>query len=176
MSKFSKIASEVSMNLSKTAAAKDKDAEWQRVNALIADILKDSFVIYAKLARLQGDFKGEELDNVQKISDAIRQIGEEFSGFSKAFSSGRYESSGNSGFDYGQQPSNTEQPHVPNKPEGESDSYDVPDMLGTLPENKDKEESKEPKKETSEENDYDTQVESEESEEEQEEQKEQEQK
>jgi hypothetical protein len=70
-------------------AAVDKDAEWQRVNSYVADVLKDSHVLYAKLARLQGDFVGEELDRLMSVSEAVLAIGEELSKFSKAFYEGK---------------------------------------------------------------------------------------
>ena len=99
MSKFAKIAAEVASTL-KMAAAADKDAEWQRVNSYIADVLKDSHVLYAKLARLQGDFVGEEFDRLAKISEAVLHIGDELSGFSKAFYDGKYDMA-QSEFSYG---------------------------------------------------------------------------
>jgi hypothetical protein len=82
---------EVKRGLYRNATAVDKDAEWQRVNSYIADVLKDSTVLYAKLARLQGDFVGEELDRLMKVSEAVLTIGEELSAFSKAFYGGKFE-------------------------------------------------------------------------------------
>jgi hypothetical protein len=73
----------------RNAAAVDKDAEWQRVNSYIADVLKDSHVLYAKLARLQGDFVGAELDRLMQISEATLTIGEELSNFSRSFYDGK---------------------------------------------------------------------------------------
>ena len=67
----------------------DRDAEWQRVNSYIADVLKDTHVLYAKLARLQGDFIGRELDELEKISESVLSLGEELSQFSKAFYEGK---------------------------------------------------------------------------------------
>ncbi len=92
-------------------SAVDKDAEWQRVNSYVADVLKDSHVLYAKLARLQGDFVGEELDTLMKISEAVLSIGEELSGFSKAFYEGKLQMA-DSEFRYGEggQPQNLPTP------------------------------------------------------------------
>jgi len=72
-------------------ATSDHDAEWQRVNSYIADVLKDSHVLYAKLARLQGDFDGEEMARLSRISEAVLAIGDELSTFSKAFYEGKYQ-------------------------------------------------------------------------------------
>lgn len=99
MSNFAKIAAQVAANIT-TATAADSDAEWQRVNSYIADVLKDSHVLYAKLARLQGDFVGEEFERLSKISEAVLHIGDELSGFSKAFYEGKYDMA-QSGFSYG---------------------------------------------------------------------------
>lgn len=73
----------------RTAAA-DKDAEWQRVNSYIADILKDCYVLFAKLARVRGDFTGSELGKLDGISGKVRDLGQELAGFSKAFAEGEY--------------------------------------------------------------------------------------
>lgn len=108
-SNFSKVASKVLQAMSpKTAATErkaesaDRDADWQRVNSYIADVLKDSHVLYAKLARLQGDFGGEELARLMKVSEAVLTIGDELSGFSKAFYEGKY-SMLQSEFTYGEE-------------------------------------------------------------------------
>jgi hypothetical protein len=87
---FSRIASEVRDTVGRIAT-EDHDAEWQRVNSYVADVLKDSHVLYAKLARLQGDFSGEELARLSKISEAVLAVGDELSTFSKAFYEGKYE-------------------------------------------------------------------------------------
>ena len=78
------------------------DADWQRVNSYIADVLKDAHVLYAKLARLQGDFGGAELDQLQKISEAVLVLGDELSVFSKDFYDGKYRMQ-QSEFTYGDQ-------------------------------------------------------------------------
>jgi hypothetical protein len=67
----------------------DRDADWQRVNSYIADVLKDAHVLYAKLARLQGDFAGAELDGLEKISEDVLDIGGKLSSFSRAFYQGK---------------------------------------------------------------------------------------
>jgi hypothetical protein len=90
MSEFAKVASQVHNKLSRTAAT-DKGAEWQRVNGSLADILKDCYMMVSKVARVQADFKGEELDRLMKISEAVMALGEEFSSFFKAFYDGRLE-------------------------------------------------------------------------------------
>jgi len=88
---FSRIASEVRQSIFNRVATEDRDGEWQRVNSYVADVLKDTHVLYAKLARLQGDFAGEELARLSKISEAVLAIGDELSTFSKAFYEGKYE-------------------------------------------------------------------------------------
>jgi hypothetical protein len=75
--------------LVRTAAA-DQDAEWQRVNSYIADVLKDCYVLFAKLARLRGDFAGSELGKLDGISGKVRDLGQELAGFSKSFTEGEY--------------------------------------------------------------------------------------
>ena len=90
MSEFARIASQVHNKLSRTAAA-DKDQEWQRVNGQLADLLKDIFMANSKVARIQADFKGEELDRLMKISEAVMALGEELASFFKAFYEGRLE-------------------------------------------------------------------------------------
>ncbi len=89
-SQFSKIAANISGRI-RRHISKDRDGEWQRVNSYIADTLKDTHVLYAKLARLQGDFAGAELSQLQKISEAVLVLGEELSVFSKEFYQGKYE-------------------------------------------------------------------------------------
>ena len=91
MSRFTKKAAQVRDKLNQRRFAADRDSEWQRVNSYIADILKDTHVLYAKLARLQGDFAGAELDKLHKISEAVLLLGEEISRFSKDFYEGKYE-------------------------------------------------------------------------------------
>lgn len=87
-----KVATEVKKSLeSKVAAIKDQNAEWHRVNSYIADILKDAHVLYAKLARLQGDFAETELDKLEHVSEKVLELGSELSSFSKGFYEGRIE-------------------------------------------------------------------------------------
>lgn len=90
ISRFRKTAFQVERSLlgKFKHAAESRDAEWQRVNSYIADVLKDAHVLYSKLARLQGDFTGTELDNLEKISEKVLGIGEELSHFMKAFHEG----------------------------------------------------------------------------------------
>jgi hypothetical protein len=90
-STFARVAADVKRNIAsinKTAAS-DRNAEWQRVHSGIADVLKDDHVLYAKLARLQGDFQGPERDELEKISDDILTIGESLSRFARAFYEGK---------------------------------------------------------------------------------------
>jgi hypothetical protein len=95
VSRFASVALQVSKDLRDRRlypvkiATVDRDAEWQRVNSYIADVLKDTHVLYAKLARLQGDFIGRELDELEKISESVLSLGEELSQFSKAFYEGK---------------------------------------------------------------------------------------
>jgi hypothetical protein len=88
MSHFANVARDVVNTLNTRVAATDRDAEWQRVNSYIADVLKDAHVLYAKLARLQGDFAGKELDELEKISEGVLAIGGKLSTFSKSFYEG----------------------------------------------------------------------------------------
>lgn len=99
---FSRVAAEVQLTLESRVAAEDRDAEWQRVNSYVADVLKDTHVLYAKLARLQGDFAGEEFARLSKVSEAVLAIGDELSRFSKAFYEGKYEMLQNE-FTYGKE-------------------------------------------------------------------------
>lgn len=91
MNTFNRVALSVSKELAHHLAASDKDSEWQRVNSYIADVLKDAHVLYAKLARLQGDFAGVNLEELEKISEHVLDIGGKLSAFSKAFYEGRVE-------------------------------------------------------------------------------------
>ena len=93
MSAFAQVASQVHNKLARrlNTAAADKDAEWQRVNGSLADILKDCYMMVSKVARVQADFKGEELDRLMKISEAVMALGGEFAEFFKAFYDGRLE-------------------------------------------------------------------------------------
>jgi len=90
-SRFASVAQSVKDAVSgriRTSTA-DRDADWQRVNSYIADVLKDAHVLYAKLARLQGDFAGAELDGLEKISEDVLDIGGKLSSFSRAFYQGK---------------------------------------------------------------------------------------
>ena len=89
MNAFKKVALGIADNLNSRLAVSDADSEWQRVNTYIADVLKDAHVLYAKLARLQGDFGGEELKNLERISESVLGIGGKLSSFSKAFYEGK---------------------------------------------------------------------------------------
>jgi hypothetical protein len=72
----------------KKIAVNDRDAEWQRVYSYIADSLKDTMVLYSKLARLQGDFGGDELSTLNGIAEEVLTLGERMSKFSRDFSKG----------------------------------------------------------------------------------------
>lgn len=71
-------------------ATVDEDAEWQRVNSYVADVLKDCYVLFAKLARLRGDFAGTELSKLDEISAHVRDVGQSLASFSKSFNEGEY--------------------------------------------------------------------------------------
>lgn len=71
-------------------ATVDEDAEWQRVNSYVADVLKDCYVLFAKLSRLRGDFMGHELEELDKVASRVRDIGSALTIFSKAFTEGEY--------------------------------------------------------------------------------------
>lgn len=89
-SNFSRVAASVASDItgSSRTAVEDRDAEWQRVNSYVADVLKDAHVLYSKLARLQGDFAGRELSKLEEIGEGVLDIGEELSHFMKAFHEG----------------------------------------------------------------------------------------
>ncbi len=89
---FARVASGVEAALSgkKRVAAEDRDAEWQRVNSYVADVLKDAHVLYSKIARLQSDFTGSELGHLEKIGEHVLDVGEELSKFMKAFHDGEF--------------------------------------------------------------------------------------
>jgi hypothetical protein len=91
MSRFASVAEDVAKQVKLHLSAADRDADWQRVNSYVADILKDAHVLYAKLARLQGDFAGGELDELEKISEGVLAIGGKLARFSKAFYEGSAE-------------------------------------------------------------------------------------
>lgn len=89
MSHFSQVAAGVHSAIqSRLGAAVDMDAEKQRVNSYIADVLKDAHVLYAKLARLQGDFKGQEAEDLFAVGQKVLSLGDELSHFAKAFREG----------------------------------------------------------------------------------------
>jgi hypothetical protein len=127
---FSRVAADVRSFMesrrNSVAASSDKDAEWQRVHSYIADVLKDAHVLYAKLARLEGDFAGEEATNLERISEAVLTIGEELSHFSKAFYEGKYDMR-ESTFTYGEESESTSPPPTsydsssPKEPVGEAE-------------------------------------------------------
>jgi hypothetical protein len=106
----------------------EHDADWQRVNSYIADVLKDAHVLYSKLARLQGDFIGGELAELEKISSVVLDLGEQLSTFMKAFHEGdasmmkEKQFGGGSG---GGAPPGTPPPAIPaefKRPEGDFDT------------------------------------------------------
>lgn len=88
--KFRRVAAAVerSVSLRCNIATDERDQEWQRVNSYVADVLKDTHVLYAKLARLQGDFTGSELEELESVSDKVLELGEQLSRFMKDFHNG----------------------------------------------------------------------------------------
>lgn len=88
--RFAKIIHDVEQRL-KVASEVDRDADWHRVNSYIADVLKDAHVLYAKLARLQSDFGGAELQTLEEVSNQVLVLGESLSQFSKAFYEGDHQ-------------------------------------------------------------------------------------
>ena len=90
---FSRVAADVKKILAGlpiSRVAVDRDENWKRVHASIADILKEASMLYSKLARLEADFAGEELESLERVSEAVLAIGDELSRFSKAFYEGKY--------------------------------------------------------------------------------------
>jgi hypothetical protein len=114
------------------------DAEKQRVNSYIADVLKDSHVLYAKLARLQGDFKGQEAEDLFDISQKVLSIGDNLSGFAKAFREGEAKMAETS-FAYGDE-GGAPEPAPPPAPE---EGGEEPVPFGEAPEGEDEEEEEE---------------------------------
>lgn len=96
MPSFRQVAAEAAQKLSqmsngsRVAAGPEGDPDWQRVHSYIADTIKDSYVLYAKLARLRGDFGGAELEELDAVSSAVRDVGMSLSAFSKNFTEGSY--------------------------------------------------------------------------------------
>jgi len=132
MSHFSQVAAEVQTALqSRLGAAVDMDAEKQRVNSYIADVLKDSHVLYAKLARLQGDFKGQEAEDLFGIAQRVLDIGDELSKFAKAFREGEAKMADTS-FAYGDEGGAPEPAPTPAPEEGGEEEEGVP--FGEAPE------------------------------------------
>lgn len=89
-SNFQKIASRAAQNIFRVSANPEKDPDWQRVHSYIADTIKDSYVLYAKLARLRGDFGGSELEELDAVSATVRDVGSALSAFSENFVAGDY--------------------------------------------------------------------------------------
>jgi hypothetical protein len=83
----------------------ERNSEWQRVNSSIADVLKDSSVLFSKLARLQGDFTGPERDELEDIGNDVRSISDRLSKFSSEFYAGELNMrTPETPFSYGQAP------------------------------------------------------------------------
>lgn len=122
MSQFAHVAAQVQAAVqSRLGAAVDMDAERQRVNSYIADVLKDSHVLYAKLARLQGDFKGQEAEDLFAIGQKVLNLGDELSRFAKAFREGEAQMADTS-FAYGDEGGASQpspEPAPAPEPEGE---------------------------------------------------------
>lgn len=89
---FLKVAKEVSSDL--RVAGEERDDDWHRVNGYAADILKDSSMMYSKLARLQNDFEGQELEALEKISEGVLDLGSKMSGFARKFFKGEFRMKG----------------------------------------------------------------------------------
>jgi hypothetical protein len=84
---FSKISSEIHLALG-GETPNERDPEWQRVNSAIADVFKDSGVLFSKLARLQGDFAGSERAQLEEIGNEVRDLTDKLSKFSSDFYNG----------------------------------------------------------------------------------------
>ncbi len=118
--RFSDVASEVAGRVAygEEPTEQQHDADWQRVNSYIADVVKDAHVLYSKLARLQGDFIGGELDHLEKISSKVLDLGEQLSTFMKAFHEGDASMMKEKQFGGGQgggAPSGTPPPAIPSE-------------------------------------------------------------
>lgn len=89
-SRFAAVSGEICKALGGRVAKNggERDAEWQRVNSAIADVLKDSGVLFSKLARLQGDFAGPERDELEEIGNEVRGVTDQLSKFSSEFYAG----------------------------------------------------------------------------------------
>jgi len=143
MSHFSQVAAQVHTAVqSRLGAAVDMDAEKQRVNSYIADVLKDSHVLYAKLARLQGDFKGMEAQDLMEISQKVLALGDELSKFAKAFRDGEVNMADTS-FAYGDEGGGAPEPAPPPVPEEGGDEEEEGVPFGETPEEEEEEEEEE---------------------------------
>lgn len=91
MSSFNSVAVEIRNRLfrDRVSALVGRDPEWQRVNTYVADVLKDSHTLYAKLTRLQSDFDGKELEALQVISEGVLNLGDQLSVFAKSYYEGK---------------------------------------------------------------------------------------
>ncbi len=117
---FARLAAEIAGTPRMAQEPSEHDAEWQRVNSYIADVLKDAHVLYAKLARLQGDFIGGELNELEKISSSVLELGEKLSLFMKAFHDGdasmmKEKTFGGGDGSGGGAPPGTPPPQIPNE-------------------------------------------------------------
>ncbi len=91
MSNFAKVAAQVANNVYKHRVAEGHDAEWQRVYSLISDLYKENALTYSKLTRLQSNFVGPELSQLEKIAEAVLMTGDQLSVFARDFYEGKYE-------------------------------------------------------------------------------------
>lgn len=156
MSDFATVAAEVQKNLVQKFrfSTDENDAEFQRVHSAIADVLKDAHMMYSKLVRLQGDFRGQEQDRLVQISEAVLSIGDELSSFDKSFYDGKLKMVQND-FTYGGDPSQGQAPPQappPAAPGGDAPPPPVP--FGQAPE----EAGEEPDEDYSEEQEQETQT------------------
>lgn len=94
MSYFNRLSSDIRRELvtERVSALVNKDPEWQRVNTYIADVLKDSHTLYAKITRLQSDFDGKELQALQMIAEGVLKMGDQLSIFAKNYYEGKLNS------------------------------------------------------------------------------------
>lgn len=118
-SRLASVSNEVHLSLggNPIIAGAERDAEWQRVNSAIADVLKDSSVLFSKLARLQGDFTGRERDELEDIGNEVRGVTDKLSKFSSEFYAGELEMrTSDTPFNYGGPPAGGGAPPVPAPP------------------------------------------------------------
>ncbi len=97
MSSLKKISKEILSKTRNAFSSLSKDIEmrvasnesfWQKTNTSIADVLRDSSSVYAKLSKLQGDFEGKDAENISEMAKEYLSLTDRISEFSSKFKAG----------------------------------------------------------------------------------------